>query len=147
MWACVCVCVCVCVCDVGALWLNDCCQKVWHSNLVLEIQHSLRPDHAFGTVFLHMSVNLICHWTPSAANWKRIWLFEAPALSDCCFKALCTNFLTYLISDRRRLSTEPDDISYANLIALSVTNGISSHAVVLAVRVKSSIPRLQFTAC
>jgi len=38
---------------------------------VLEIEHSLLSDHVFGTVFLHMSVNLICPWTPSAANWKR----------------------------------------------------------------------------
>jgi len=35
---------------------------------VLEIEHSLLPDHAFGTVFLHMSVDLICPWTPSAGN-------------------------------------------------------------------------------
>jgi len=30
------------------------------------IEHSLLPDHAFGTVFLH--TDLICPWTPSAAN-------------------------------------------------------------------------------
>ena len=29
-------------------------------------------DHAFGTVFLHMFVNLICLWTPFTRNWKRI---------------------------------------------------------------------------
>jgi len=36
----------------------------------LEIEHLLLPDHAFRTVFLHMSVNLICLWTPSSTNWK-----------------------------------------------------------------------------
>jgi len=39
---------------------------------VLEMEHSLLPDHTFGTVFLHMSVYLIFPWTPSAANGKRI---------------------------------------------------------------------------
>jgi len=43
---------------------------------LLEIEHSLLPDHAFGTVFLYkMSVDLIYYWTPSAANWKLIELF------------------------------------------------------------------------
>jgi len=35
---------------------------------VMEIEYSLLPDHAFGTVFIHMSVDLICPWTPSTAN-------------------------------------------------------------------------------
>jgi len=35
---------------------------------VLEIEHSLLPDHAFGTAFLHMSVDLICPWTFSVSN-------------------------------------------------------------------------------
>ena len=39
---------------------------------VLEIEHSLLPDHAFGTVFLYTSVHLIFPWTRSAANRKRI---------------------------------------------------------------------------
>jgi len=33
---------------------------------VLEIEHSLLPDHTF--VFLPLFVDLICGWTPSAAN-------------------------------------------------------------------------------
>jgi len=28
---------------------------------------------------------------------RKLKTFEAPALSDCCFVALCTNFLTYLL--------------------------------------------------
>jgi len=35
---------------------------------VLEIKHLLLLDHACGTVFLHMSINSIRPWTPSAAN-------------------------------------------------------------------------------
>ena len=35
---------------------------------VFEIEHSLLPDRVFGTVFLHMSVDLICPWTRSATN-------------------------------------------------------------------------------
>ena len=34
----------------------------------LEIEHSLLPDHAFGIVFLHTSVDLICPWTHSTGN-------------------------------------------------------------------------------
>ena len=38
----------------------------------LEIEHSPPMDHAFGTVFQHMSVSLICPYTSSATNWKRV---------------------------------------------------------------------------
>ena len=37
---------------------------------VLKIKHPMLPDHAFGTLFLYMSVDLICPWTPSTVNWK-----------------------------------------------------------------------------
>jgi len=31
---------------------------------ILEIEHLLLPDRAFGIVFPHMSIGLICPWTP-----------------------------------------------------------------------------------
>ena len=39
---------------------------------ILDSEHWLLPDYAFGTVFLRMSVDLVCPWIPSATNWKRI---------------------------------------------------------------------------
>jgi len=39
---------------------------------VLELEPSPLTDHAFGTVFPHMSVGLICPWTPFNRNGKRI---------------------------------------------------------------------------
>jgi len=59
---------------------------------ILDVEHSLLPDHVFGTVFLLMSVDLIRPWTPSATNWERIQLFEAPHF---CFWVLYTNLLAY----------------------------------------------------
>ena len=44
-------------------WIRS---KIMSKSICFE--HSLLPDHAFGTVFLRMSVDLICPWTPSAAN-------------------------------------------------------------------------------
>jgi len=35
---------------------------------ILYTEHLLLPDYAFGTIFLYMSIDLICPWTPSAAN-------------------------------------------------------------------------------
>jgi len=35
---------------------------------VMNIEHSLLPDHVLGTVFQHMSIDLISPWTPSAAD-------------------------------------------------------------------------------
>jgi len=62
--------------------------KFIHSSI-----HSLLPDHAFGTVFLHMSVDLIYPWTPSATNWKRFHCSRHQ-----CFQALRLAYLLTLIS-------------------------------------------------
>jgi len=39
---------------------------------VLEIEHSPLPDHTFGIVITHMSIDLICPWTVFTGNWKLI---------------------------------------------------------------------------
>jgi len=60
----------------------------------------LQPDHDFGTISQLKSVGLICRWTHSTKNWKRICFFEAPALSDCCFRhCVQINLLTYIWTD------------------------------------------------
>jgi len=105
--------------NLASLYLSDNCQLVatnWapsasiirkfqvHHNWyqfthVFGIEHSLLPDHVFGTVFLHMSVDLICprtSATTNVCNCSRYQRLVTLAFSSCVQMFLLTYLLTLI---------------------------------------------------